>query len=114
VTKILNLDKLVTPATKLRELVIGGATYPVVPMSVAAFIDTTRTVEKLKLGSTIAEQLEATIDMICHCVPTLPREVLTGFDLEKLDMIAVFARGDDVDAQVETEEGSEGKPAARR
>lgn len=109
--KILNLDKLMTPRTKVRELVIAGIAYAVVPMSVAAFIDTTRTVERLKEGSTIAEQLEATIDMILHCVPGLAREVLTAFDLEKLDMIAVFARGDDVDDQEETseEDGAAGK-----
>lgn len=98
--KILNLDKLVTSDEKLRELVVAGVGYPIVPMSVANFIETTRSVERLMLpGTTVADQIEATMDMIGRSIPTLPREVLCAFDLEKLDMIATFARGEDVDGQ---------------
>lgn len=97
--KILNLDKLVTPADKARELVIGGKAYPIEDMTVSNFIVTTRTAEQLlKDNASIADQIEATVDAICRSVPTLDRTLLEGRSLEVLNTIAAFVRGDEIDA----------------
>jgi hypothetical protein len=96
--KILNLDKL--QKTSDRKLKINGVDYAIEPMSVENFIETTRTVERLvKEGATVADQIEATVDMICRSVPTAPRDALKKYQLDTLDTIATFVRGEDVEEQ---------------
>ena len=96
--KFLNLDKLQKHSD--RNLTINGKDYPVEPMSVENFIETTRTVERLvREGATVADQIEATVDMICRSVPTAPRDVLKKYQLETLNTIATFVRGEDVEEQ---------------
>lgn len=96
--KILNLDKLVKGSG--RELTINGKQYKVIPMSVENFIETSRTVESLiKNDGSVADQIEATVDMVCRCVPDAPRDVLMKYELTVLNTIASFVRGDDVKEQ---------------
>jgi len=109
--KILNLDAL-SANEEARELVIKGVTYPVIEMSVANFIETTRAAEKLSDAASIVDQIEATIDMIIRCVPTLPREALGGLTLEKLRSITAFVRGDNEQADtVPADKAEDGTPA---
>jgi hypothetical protein len=101
-TKILNLDKLSKQPE--RQLTINGTNHPVLPISVENFIETSRTVESMvKEGASLADQVSATVDMICRTVPTAPREVLVRYDLETLHTIASFVRGEDVAEQEQTE-----------
>jgi hypothetical protein len=94
--KILNLDKL--SIKEERELVIGGQAYPIEEMTVSNFVETTRAAERIAAaGVSIAEQIDATIEMIVRSIPTLQKEVLQGLTLEKLQVITAFVRGDDVD-----------------
>jgi len=94
--KILNLDKL--NKAPERQLTIDGVAYPIHPMTVDGFIETTRSVEKIMSeGGSIADQLESTINMILRQVPTLPREKLTKYDPETLEVIVKFVRGEDVE-----------------
>lgn len=107
-TKILNLDKL--SKNNGREITISGKTYPVQPMTVENFIETSRVIEKMTAnGSTMADQISATVDVICRCVPTMPREMLMNYDVARLDTIATFVRGENVDEQDATEGEGAGK-----
>lgn len=106
-TKILNLDQFSTTTDRI--LKIKGVDYPIDEMTVANFIETTRTVQKLSSDdASIADQIEATIDAICRCVPSLPRKTIEGYSLEVLKKISEFVRGEDVEGQ-EVVEGEEGK-----
>lgn len=111
--KILNLDKI--DLSTERKLVLGGVTYPVPPMTTENFIVTTRIAEGLverKAG--YADQIEATIEMITRCIPTLTAETLKNYSLASLGKIADFCRGESVEgeeeatAQQETKEATSG------
>ena len=105
--KILNLDKLAKGSD--RKLTINGVDYPVLPMTVENFINTTRSIESMvEKGSTAAEQIDITLDLICSLVPTVPRGDLLKYELTMLNTIATFVRGEDVDEQ-EAVEGEAGK-----
>lgn len=106
--KILNLDKLDTKEG--RQLVIRGKSHPVEEMTVENFIATTRAAEKIADAS-IADQIEATVEMIVRSVPTVDRSDLVKLSLESLQAIVAFVRGDAVDGveQVEGESGEAGK-----
>lgn len=113
--KVLNLDAL-SAAPSERELVIGGKTYPIPKMTVDNFIETTRAAERLEKSDSLAEQIEATVQMIMRAVPGVPREALGGYSLEILGKIAAFVRGDDLEeatealaAAQEAEKGEAGK-----
>lgn len=106
--KVLNLDKLVP--NEGRELVIGGKSYPVLGMTVSNFIQTTRIAEKMNADTSIADQIEATVDMILRSVPAIEREVLAQLSLEQLQTIVAFVRGDAMnDAEQPAGESAEGK-----
>lgn len=105
--KVLNLDKLVP--NEGRELVIAGVSYPVIGMTVANFIETTRVAEKMTAETSIADQIEATVEMILRSVPSIPREVLAQLSLEQLQTIVAFVRGDAVEGVEQGGEGGEGK-----
>lgn len=98
-TTFLDLDKL--EPTSNRSLTIKGVSYPVEPMSVENFVVTTRTIQRLTANeaTTLADQMEATVDMICRSVPSVPRDVLLKYSLETLNNIASFVRGEDVEGQ---------------
>lgn len=100
-TKILNLDKL--SATSTRELVIGGKTYTVPDMTVENFIETTRAAADLAKNeeATMADQIEATIDMIVRGIPSITRDALKGYSLTQLGQIANFVRGEAVEGTEE-------------
>lgn len=108
--KVLNLEKL--SKKEGRELVIGGVSYPVQPMTVANFIATTEAAEKLKGESSLAKQVSATIDMIQRSVPTAQREVLEQLELGQLQAITAFIRGEEVEgaeSSAPAEAGQEGE-----
>lgn len=106
--KILNLDKL--NRAPERQLTIDGVDYPIQPLSVEGFIETTRAVEKIVTeGGSPAAQLDVTIDMILRQVPTLPREKLTQYTPETLEVIVKFIRGEDVEGAEQAAEGEAGK-----
>ena len=98
--KILNLDDLSSKPSE-RELVIKGVSYPIPKMTVDNFIETTLAAERLEKSESLAEQIEATVQMIMRAVPGVPREALGGYSLEILGKIAAFVRGDDVDGAEE-------------
>ncbi len=105
--QVLNLDKLA--AKDGRELVLFGQTHAVLPMTVGNFIETTRAAEKLATAS-IADQIEATAEMIVRSVPTLNKVELMTLSLEKLQVVIAFVRGDAMEGAegVETAEGGSG------
>lgn len=101
--KILNLEKL--SASEERVLKVGDKEYPVSPMTVSNFIETTRAAEKLESETSVVAQVEATVEMVLRSVPTITRDVLDQLSLEQLQAIVAFVRGDDVDG-VESESGA--------
>jgi len=106
--KMLNLDKL--GAAEQRELVLCGTTYAIGAMSVENFVATTRAAEKLGAEASIADQIEATVEMVKRAVPEIDAAVLSKLSLPQLQAIVAFVRGDDVEGQEETPvEGDEGK-----
>lgn len=94
--KILNLDKLSAKPND-RFIEVKGVQYPIPPMTIDNFIETTLAAERLEGSVSLADQIKSTIDMICRAVPTLPREALGGYPLEILTDIASFIGGADVD-----------------
>lgn len=104
--KVLNLDKLTKKEG--RELVIFGKTYPVDGMTVANFIETTRVAEQLASEVSLVKQVEATIDMISRSVPSIDRADLAKLELEQLQAIVRFIRGDEVEG-VESREAAAGE-----
>lgn len=102
--KILNIDTLAA-AGPARQLVLNGQTHDIVEMTVENFVVSTRVAEKLvadKAG--MADQIEASVEMIKRSVPTLDVSLLRGLKLEMLGKIGAFVRGDDV-AEAEAPEG---------
>jgi hypothetical protein len=93
--KVLNLDKLVP--VENRVLQIGEESYPVLPVTVANFIETTRAAEKVAADASVADQIETAIDMVLRSVPTVPRETLLRLSMEQLHLIVTFVRGDPVE-----------------
>jgi len=102
--KVLNLDKLIP--NEGRELVIGDKSYPVIGISVANFIETSRIAEKMTADTPIADQIEATIDMIMRSIPSISRELLTQLSLEQLQTIVAFIRGDAIAGVEQHEAGN--------
>lgn len=103
--KVLNLDKL--DSKQVRQLVIGGKSYPVEEMTVGNFIETTRSAERVAEAS-IADQIEATVEMIQRSVPTLERSLLEKLSLEQLQTIVAFVRGDAVEGVEEEKAPAKG------
>ncbi|WP_151708803.1 hypothetical protein [Acinetobacter brisouii] len=103
--KILNLDQLAAKTN--RKVKIGGKDYNVVPMSVGAFVKTTKEAEELVQSGNIdtLKEIEMVIDVISECVPDAPRQTLESLNLEQLHAISSFVRGDDIDG-VEDVEGN--------
>lgn len=111
--KVLNLDKLTKKEG--RELVIFGKTYPVDGMTVANFIETTRVAEMLAGETSLVKQVEATIDMISRSVPSVDKAELAKLELEQLQAIVAFIRGDQVDGVESREEAAdEGSDGAKK
>ncbi len=94
--KVLNLDALVEKKEK-RSVRIGGKDYAVEDMTVENYIQTTLAAEKLDESSSDVDQMNATIDLIVRCVPTIDRGLLAKLQLDQLRALVTFVRGGDVD-----------------
>lgn len=105
--KTLNLDSL--GAKEQRELVMGGKTHVVKPMSVKAFIATTKVIESLKEDQSVAAQINGTVSIIRNSVPTLDEEELFALPLEHLRTLMEFVRGDDAETVAEHDSVIEGE-----
>jgi hypothetical protein len=95
--KILNLDAL--SAGNAREVVIGGVSYAVPEMTVENFVETSRMADKLAANpeATVADQIEAAVDMVARCIPSAESMVLRKLSLSQLNAITAFIRGEDVE-----------------
>lgn len=109
--KVLNIDKLTTHEG--RELVIFGKAHKVDGMTVANFIETTRTAEALAKEPSLVKQVEATIDMIARSVPTVDRADLAKLELPQLQAIVAFIRGDEVDGVESSQPSAEATDAKK-
>lgn len=96
-----------------RVLQIGDESYPVLPVTVANFIETTRAAEKIAADSSIGDQIEAAVNMVLRSVPTVPREMLLQLSMEQLHLIVTFARGDPVEGLENTTGTRDGDDANR-
>lgn len=106
--KVLNLDKLATK--QKRQIELAGVAYPIEEMTVSNFIETTKVAQKIA-GAPIAEQVEATIEMVMRSIPSISKETLSGLPLETLEAIVAFVRGEAVEGEevVTAEEAAEKK-----
>lgn len=95
--KMLNLDKLSHNAT--RQITLGGNVYSIFPISVNAFIETTRAAEQyMKEGeANELKEVEMVLDLLSMCIPDAPREALMSLGVSQLQILAEYVRGDDVD-----------------
>ena len=94
--KILNLDELSAKPAE-REIVIAGKSYPIPPMTVDNFIETSLAADRLDKTDNLAEQVKSTVEMIVRAVPGVPREALGNYSIEILGKIAAFVHGSDLD-----------------
>lgn len=108
--KVLNVDKLA--GKEGRELVISGKTHKVNGMTVGSFVEGILAAEELAKSDSLVAQVNATITMILRSVPTLERETLEGLELEQLQAIVAFVRGDEVEG-VTTKVEKANKKAAK-
>lgn len=106
--KVLNLDAFASKQEE-RKLIINGVSHVIVGMTVENFIETTKAAERISGDASIADQVEATMDMIQRSVPTVGRDLLSKCSLDQLQAITAFVRGDNVD-EAETE-GEQALPA---
>lgn len=86
--KICNLD-LIAPVQK-RELILGGKTYQVEPLSVQMYIEFTQLRQKIDADSTIEEGLKMTREMIKAAVPEMTDEIIDKLSLPHLQLIVAF------------------------
>jgi len=109
--KILNIDKLAKKEG--REVVLFGKAHVVNGMTVENFIETTTVAEQLENEPSLVKQVQATVDMVLRSVPTVERKDLEMLELEQLQAIVSFIRGDAVDGvevrQQDEQEGTQKK-----
>lgn len=103
--KTLNLDAF---AKVSRTVTLFGIEHKVEEMTVENFIETTKVAEALEKNKsrTVADEIEASIDMIHRSIPTVDKADLRRLSLEQLAIISRFLRGDDIAEPAE--EGAEG------
>lgn len=101
--KLLNLDKIA--ATTDKAILIGGIQYPIVPISVGAFIKKTQEAEEyVKSGQQDpAREINIILDLISECVPTAPRYAIESLSLHQLQKIAEYIQRGDVDGAEDVE-----------
>lgn len=107
--EVLNLDQL---ADVQRTLTVLGVDYPVMEMTVGAFIETSEEAKRLETITDNAEQLRATIRLIKLSVPDIPEEVLRRMNFKKLYTVVRFIQGgleDEALKSAVVAEGGEGK-----
>ena len=100
--KVLNLDKV--GKKEQRKLVLNGKTHDVMEMTVENFIETTRAAESIENETSLATQVEATVEMVLRSVPSATRADLNGMSLEDLQTIVAFVRGDEIEGVEVTDE----------
>lgn len=110
--KVLNLDKV--GKKEQRKLVLNGKTHEVMEMTVENFIETTRAAESIENETSLATQVEATVEMVLRSVPTATRADLNGMSLEDLQTIVAFVRGDEIEGVEITDETGAPKKAAKK
>lgn len=86
--KICNLD-LIAPIQK-RELVLGGKTYEVEPLSVQMYIEFTQLRQKIGNDSGIEEGVALTKKMIKSAIPSMTDDVIDRLTLAHLQLIVAF------------------------
>lgn len=104
--KTLNIDAL---AAESRTITLFGKEYPVLGMTVANFIETTKAAERLEGNTNIGDQLEETVKMISRAIPDCPIENFRRLKLEQLTVISKFIRGEDLDEKPAAEGEDEKK-----
>lgn len=92
-TKLLNLNQL--NPKEGREVQIGDKTYKVKEMSVEDFIETTKVAEAMEGEASYAKQLAETVKLIQRSIPDIDPGVLMGLQLEQLQALTAFIRGED-------------------
>ena len=86
--KICNLD-LIAPIQK-RELVLGGMTYEVEPLSVQMYIEFTQLRQKIGTDSGIEEGVALTKKMIKSAIPAMTDDIIDRLTLAHLQLIVAF------------------------
>lgn len=86
--KICNLD-LIAPIQK-RQLVLGGKTYGVEPLSVQMYIEFTQLRQKIGDDSGIEEGVALTKKMIKSAIPSMTDDVIDRLTLAHLQLIVAF------------------------
>jgi hypothetical protein len=96
--KTLNLDELVTVERKVK---LGGAEYPVVELSVGAFINSMKKANELKARTEKGEvipvesTMESMIEAVQMALPDCPREKLDRLSFDALGVLMQFINGND-------------------
>ena len=86
--KICNLD-LIAPIQE-RELVLGGMTYEVEPLSVQMYIEFTQLRQKIGADSGIEEGVALTKKMIKSAIPAMTDDIIDRLTLAHLQLIVAF------------------------
>lgn len=109
--KICNLD--VIAPVQPRELVINGASYKVVPLTVGRFIELNQMRQNMGKTSTIEESLKEVMKLIKVGVPEISQEVLDSMSVAQLQLVLSFIYDEIPESvlnksqETETEEKSE-------
>lgn len=86
--KICNLD-LIAPITK-RELVIGGTSYEVEPLSVMKFIEFAKARQGLSASTSIEDAVKVMMELIVSAIPSMDKAVLEALPIMQLQTVLAF------------------------
>lgn len=99
--KLLNLEAL-TKSVVNRVVKVGNAEHQIKTLNVQQFLeilDETKEVQKLADAGefTMPEEVRITTKIVGFALPTLSKVEIDSLDLNQLQAIAAFAKGEDVD-----------------
>lgn len=109
--KALNLDDLVA---ERRTVTLFGKEHDVIDMTVEKYLETVKAAENMDENTSMDVAMDASIDVVLRCIPTLTKDALKQLSLKQLGAIIKFARGGyDDEAVAEEGEKQEKKPVKK-
>lgn len=86
--KICNLD-LIAPAPA-RELVLGGVTYKVEPLTVEKFVEFNQLRQSIGADSSLQEGLKVAKGIIKSSIPEMSEEIMDRMTIAQLQLVVAF------------------------
>lgn len=89
-SKILNLDEIAPKETLT--VVVDGTSHKMRPITVSDYLANMKLIEDLGMNPTMSQEIEASIEMIQRAFPTMKKDELKGWSVERMRMLVEIAR----------------------